>query len=83
MKIIRYKIADEINIGTLEKPNIVIDVHEVTAPWSETYAATARKESYNGEITIEDDGQPEPEPTELEKLRADLDFISIMTGVSL
>lgn len=26
---------------------------------------------------------PEPEPTELEKLRADIDFLSIMTGVSL
>ena len=26
---------------------------------------------------------PEPQPTELEKLRADIDFLSIMTGVSL
>lgn len=26
---------------------------------------------------------PEPEPSEIEKLRADIDFISIMTGVEL
>lgn len=27
--------------------------------------------------------QPEPEPTEMEQLRADIDFVAAMTGVSL
>ena len=27
--------------------------------------------------------EPEPEPTEMEQLRADIDFIAAMTGVSL
>ena len=37
--------------------------------------------AYNGEYTIEDDGQPEPEPTEQEQLRADVDFLLAMGGV--
>lgn len=27
--------------------------------------------------------EPEPEPTELEKIRADIDFLAVMTGVEL
>lgn len=72
MKVLRYEIADEINIGTKEKPNFVQNKHEVIVPWSKLYEEIARKEAYNGEITIEDDGQPEHEPTEGEKLRADV-----------
>ena len=41
----------------------------------------AEAEAYNGEYTIEDDGQPEPEPTEQEQLRADVDFLLAMGGV--
>ena len=43
--------------------------------------AEALKIAYNGEYTIEDDGQPEPEPTEQEQLRADVDFLLAMGGV--
>jgi len=31
----------------------------------------------------EPEPQPEPEPTEMEQLRADIDFVAAMTGVSL
>ena len=41
----------------------------------------AKGEAYNGEYTIEDDGQPDPEPTEQEQLRADVDFLLAMGGV--
>lgn len=34
-------------------------------------------------IIPEPDPAPEPEPTEIERLRADIDFIAIMTGVEL
>lgn len=47
----------------------------------EIQIAEALKHSYNGEYTIEDDGQPEPEPTEQEQLRADVDFLLAMGGV--
>lgn len=54
MKVIRYEIADEVNIGTEEEPNIVKDVHEVILPWSEVHKALARKEAHNGTISIEE-----------------------------
>ena len=45
--------------------------------WNETNEETAKKESYNGEYIIEDDGQPEPvaEPT------AD-DILNALLGVT-
>ena len=45
------------------------------------HLSIAKAEAYNGEYTIEDDGQPEPEPTEQEQLRADVDFLLAMGGV--
>ena len=47
----------------------------------EIQIAEALKYAYNGEYTIEDDGQPEPPPTEQEQLRADVDFLLAMGGV--
>ncbi len=34
-------------------------------------------------VVPEPEPEPEPEPTEMEQLRADVDFIAAMTGVSL
>lgn len=34
-------------------------------------------------VVPDPDPQPEPKPTEMEQLRADVDFIAAMTGVSL
>lgn len=34
-------------------------------------------------VVPEPEPEPEPEPTEMEQLRADIDFIAAMTGVSL
>ena len=55
--------------------------YEVTYPYSEENLERAKKIAYNGEYTIEDDGQPEPPPTEQEQLRADVDFLLAMGGV--
>ena len=43
-----------------------------TIPWSEDNEEIAKREAYNGEYTIEDDGQPEPvvEPTTEDVLNA-------------
>ena len=43
--------------------------------------AEALKIAYNGEYEIIDDGEPEPEPTEQEQLRADVDFLLAMGGM--
>lgn len=68
MKIIKYNfLSCRINHGTEEEPNYedVILPKEIhcTADNLEANEAIAQKEAYNGEYTIEDDGQPEPEPT--------------------
>lgn len=68
MKIIKYNfLSCRINHGTEETPEYedVILLKEIrcTAENLEANEAIAKKEAYNGEYTIEDDGQPDPEPT--------------------
>ena len=53
----------------------------VTLDWNEANEEIAKREAYDGEYTIEDDGQLEPDPTEQEQLRADVDFLLAMGGV--
>lgn len=84
MKIIKYQFPTEVNYGTSENPDIHVSLTAVSVPYSDENLLFAKEEAYNGEVTVVDDHDfPEPEPTELEKLRADLDYISIMTGVEL
>ena len=56
-------------------------LYEIQSSWNSQIEEIAKREAYNGEYTIEDDGQPEPEPTEQEQLRADVDFLLAMGGV--
>ena len=81
MKVLKYRLCTEVNYGTEEQPDIQQIFSEVTMGWSEVNEQIAKSEAYNGEYTIEDDGQPEPEPTEQEQLRADVDFLLAMGGV--
>lgn len=83
MKIIRYRIMTEINYGTEEKPDIKQLFTSVSVPCSEKNLAFSKLEAYNGEVSVEDDGTPEPGPTQAEQLRADVDYLSAMTGVML
>lgn len=62
MKIIKYQLATEINRGTPEEPDIETVLSGVTMPYAEASYAIAQEEAYQGQITVEDDGQPEPEP---------------------
>ncbi len=39
--------------------------------------------SMTARVVPEPEPEPEPEPTEMEQLRADIDFIAAMTGVTL
>lgn len=72
-KVIKYKfLSCEVNHGTEEEPNIEPIFYDVIMDWNETNEEIAKREAYNGEYTIEDDGQPEPviEPTTDEILNA-------------
>ena len=62
MKIIKYQLATEINHGTPEEPDIETVLSGVAMPYTEASYAIAQAEAYQGQITVEDDGQPEPEP---------------------
>lgn len=62
MKILKYNLCTIINHGTEEEPKIEEILSPVTMGWNEVNEEIAKKEAYNGEYTIEDDGQPEPEP---------------------
>nr|DAQ74581.1 MAG TPA: hypothetical protein [Caudoviricetes sp.] len=62
MKIIKYQLATEINHGTPEEPDIETLLSPVTVTYTEEAYAFAQAEAYQGQITVEDDGQPEPGP---------------------
>lgn len=83
-KVIKYKfLLVEVNNGTEENPVIEQQFSDVTVGWNEANEETAKKEAYNGEYTIEDDGRPEPSetPTELDALDARLTYVEMMTGL--
>ena len=62
MKRIKYKfLSAEINRGTEEEPKLEKVILNKSMTWSEANEEIAMREAYNGEYTIEDDGQPEPE----------------------
>ena len=63
MKVIKYQLMTEVNHGTEEQPDIQQIFSDVSWEWSESNEEIAKREAYNGEYTIEDDGQPEPSPT--------------------
>lgn len=69
-KVIKYKLCNRVNHGTEKSPNIVETFFPVTMGWSESAEEIAKKEAYNGEYTIDDDGQPEPEaqPSDAERI---------------
>lgn len=62
MKIIKYQLATEINHGTPEEPDIETVLTAVVVSYTEEAYAIAQAEAYQGQITVEDDGRPEPEP---------------------
>lgn len=61
MKVIKYNLCTKINHGTEEEPQIEEVLSAVAMGWNEANEEIAKREAHNGEYTIEDDGQPEPE----------------------
>lgn len=60
MKIIKYQLCTEVNRGTEDKPDIQQVFSIVTLGWSAANEKIAKAEAYNGEYTVEDNGEPEP-----------------------
>lgn len=79
MKVIKYQLCTEINHGTKEQPNIEQVFSEVSNAWNEANEKIAKAEAYNGEYTIEDDGKPEPAPTQLDRIEAQTTYTAMMT----
>lgn len=74
MKRLTYKyLSCEVNQGTDDTPDLVPMYLDKSVTWSEANEAIAKAEAYNGEYTIEDDGEPEPVmPPSAADLAADL-----------
>lgn len=83
MKIIKYQLCTKINRGTEEQPNIEQVFSGVSLGWSEANEKIAKAEAYNGEYTIEDDGTPEPAPTQLDRIEAQTTYTAMMTDTLL
>ena len=83
MKVLKYRLCTEVNHGTEEQPDIQQIFSEVTMGWSESNEEIAKAEAYNGEYTIEDDGKPEPAPTQLDRIEAQTTYTAMMTDTLL
>lgn len=89
MKMIKYKILTEIKLDTEESPVVEQVFNNVEICCTErnlaSVEALARKEAYNGEYTVEDDGQPEPvaKPTQLDAIEAQVAYTAMMTDTLL
>ena len=72
MKVLKYRLMTEVNHGTEEQPDIQQIFSDVTMGWNEVNEEIAKREAYNGEYIVEDDGKPEPViPPTNEELAAD------------
>ena len=85
MKVLKYRLMTEVNHGTEEQPDIQQIFSDVTMGWNESNEEIAKREAYNGDYTIEDDGQPEPsaEPTKLDRVEAQATYTAMMTDTLL
>jgi hypothetical protein len=85
MKIISYKfLSVEINNGTEENPVMEQVILDKTMSWSEANEEIAKREAYNGEYTIEDDGVVEvKQPSQLDVIEAQVTYTAMMTDTLL
>ena len=79
MKVIKYQLCTEVNHGTENEPKIEQVFSAVTLGWSEANEKIAKAEAYNGEYTIEDDGESEPAPTQIDRIEAQVTYTALMT----
>ena len=83
MKILKYRLMTEVNHGTEDNPNIVQTFNDCVVKckngtFDDAYALSM-SEAYNGEVTVEDDGKPEPAPNQLDRIEAQTTYTAMMT----
>ena len=82
MKIIKYCVLEEVNLGTDEKPEIVQKLRPKSAPWSIDNEEAVKKDAYNGEmtvVTVEDIPMTDEEArAQRDKLLADTDWTQVL-----
>ena len=76
MKVLKYNFCTKVNNGSEEQPEWIEILSPVKMAWNEVNEEIAKAEAYNGEYTIEDDGQPEPDTTTAD------DILSALLGVA-
>lgn len=79
MKFLKYQII--VSGKPVEETEHPIEpvLSEKRIPYSIENEEIAKAEAYNGEYTIEDDGEPEPAPTQLDRLEAQTTYTAMMT----
>lgn len=79
MKRIKYILCTDVKIGSCDNPKIIKSFAEKNILWDEANEEIAKREAYNGEYTIEDDGEPEPAPTQIDRIEAQVAYTALMT----
>lgn len=84
-KILKYNLCTLVNCGTAEEPKTEEILSPVIMGWNEANEEIAKREAYNGEYTIEDDGQPDPAdtPSQLDVIEAQVAYTAMMTDTLL
>lgn len=84
MKILKYSLCTKVNHGTEEEPQIEEILSSVAMGWNEGNEEIAKREAYNGEYTIEDDGVEEVSvPSQLDIIEAQVTYTAMMTDTLL
>ena len=79
MKVLKYRLMTEVNHGTEEQPDIQQIFSDVTMGWSESNEEIAKREAYNGEVTVEDIPMTAEEArAKRDKLLADTDWTQVL-----
>ncbi len=83
MKKLKYQLCTKINHGAQDDPQIEQVLSDVTLGWSAANEEVAKREAYNGEYEIIDDGEPEPViPPTNEELASSLASVQSASAVA-
>lgn len=82
MKYIKYRYCTKVEIPSKDGFNTEEVFSDIKMKWTEETEAIAKKEAYNGEYIIEDDGIEEM-PTQADRFEAQLTYTAMMTGTLL
>ena len=83
MKWISYAVNNPVNKGTEEFPVWDDKLLPLEVPYSDTALEIVKETAYNGEYTIEEDETPEPEPSQLDVIEAQVTYTAMMTDTLL